>query len=376
MAGCYIHIPFCAQKCSYCDFHFSTDHSYQDEMVEALCRELELRSGSWKTELFETIYFGGGTPSILTETQLERLIQQVRNYYAVSEKVEITLECNPDDCSVEKLERWKELGVTRLSMGIQSFDEEQLRWMNRSHTAIESKNAVLNAKKVGFDELSLDLIYGLPNLGLDEWKKQISEITALNPEHISAYCLTVEDKTALSKWVAEGKIAISNVDQQSEQFELLVSELKKAGYEQYEISNFARNEHYSKHNTSYWKGIKYVGIGPSAHGYNQVERYWNKPNNRIYMAELAKGTLPETIEVLSAQDRFNEALMIGLRTKWGVVKKDLFALMQPDAAWFQLVKEYEQEKMLVETDEFLILTESGRLLADAIASDLFIITNS
>jgi oxygen-independent coproporphyrinogen-3 oxidase len=342
-------------------------------MVGALSRELELRSDNWKSEYFETIYFGGGTPSVLTEAQLKRLIQQIQRFYTVSEQVEITLECNPDDCTPEKLSRWKELGVTRLSIGIQSFDDEQLCWMNRGHTAAESRNAVLNAKKVGFDELSLDLIYGLPNLSLDDWKTQIREITALDPEHISAYCLTVENKTALSKWVAEGKILISNVDQQSEQFELLVSELKKMGYEQYEISNFARDEHYSKHNTSYWKGVKYLGIGPSAHGYNQVERYWNKANNRVYISELEKGQLPETVEVLSNQDCFNETLMIGLRTKWGVSKKDLFAMIYPESEWFQIVKNYEQRKILVETADSFLLTEAGRLLADTVAADLFLI---
>lgn len=344
-------------------------------MVAALCTELELRSDNWKSEIFETIYFGGGTPSVLTPAQLEQLILQVREFYTVSEKVEITLECNPDDCSVGNLKSWKALGVTRLSMGIQSFDEEQLRWMNRSHTAADSMNAVLNAKKVGFDELSLDLIYGLPNLTLEDWKKQIHQVVALNPEHISAYCLTVEEKTVLSKWVAEGKIAISNVDQQSEQFELLVSELKKAGYEQYEISNFARNEHYSKHNTSYWKGSKYIGIGPSAHGYNLTERYWNRSNNRIYIKELKKTILPETIEILTPFDQFNEALMIGLRTKWGVAKKELFKNLQPETDWFQIVKDYEDQKLLIETDDSYVLTEAGRLLADAIAADLFIIEN-
>lgn len=345
-------------------------------MVAALCAELKLRSDNWKSEIFETIYFGGGTPSVLTPVQLEQLIRQVREFYTVSEKVEITLECNPDDCSVGNLNSWKALGVTRLSMGIQSFDEEQLRWMNRSHTAADSMNAVLNAKEVGFDELSLDLIYGLPNLTLEDWKKQIHQIVALNPEHISAYCLTVEEKTVLSKWVAEGKIAISNVDQQSEQFELLVSELKKAGYEQYEISNFARNEHYSKHNTSYWKGAKYIGIGPSAHGYNLTERYWNRSNNRIYINELKKSILPETIELLTPFDQFNEALMIGLRTKWGVSKKELFKNLYPEADWFQIVKDYEDQKLLVETEDSFVLTEAGRLLADAIAADLFIIVNS
>jgi len=376
MSGCYIHIPFCAQKCSYCDFHFSTNHTYKSEMVGALCVELEMRAKDWKQETFETIYFGGGTPSVLTSVQLDQLINRVRMHYQLSNSVEITLECNPDDCSLENLTNWKKQGVNRLSIGIQSFNDEQLKWMNRSHQAADSLNAVRNAKQVGFDELSLDLMYGLPDMTLEEWKGQLLQIIELNPEHISAYCLTVEQKTALSKWVKEGKLVVSNNDQQSEQFELLVSTLKEAGYEQYEISNFARNGHYSKHNTSYWKGSKYLGIGPSAHGYNGIERYWNQANNKAYMVELTKGQLPETIEILSSFDRFNETLMIGLRTKWGVSKQVLFGLISPTAEWFKIVTDYEDQKMLIQTEEQIILTPAGRLLADGIASDLFIIENN
>lgn len=376
MAGCYIHIPFCAQKCSYCDFHFSTNHTYQSEMVDMLCKEIEIRAKDWIQEQFETIYFGGGTPSVLTTPQLDQLISRVKENYQLSNSVEITMECNPDDCSLENLSNWKELGVNRLSIGIQSFNDEQLKWMNRSHQAADSLNAVRNAKEVGFDELSLDLMYGLPNMALEEWKEQLLQIIALNPEHISAYCLTVEQKTALSKWVKEGKLVVSNNDQQSEQFELLVSTLKEAGYEQYEISNFARNGHYSKHNTSYWKGATYLGIGPSAHGYNQVERYWNQSNNRTYLTDLKKGHLPETVETLTPFDRFNENLMIGLRTKWGVSKQSLFELISPDKEWFQIVKDYEDKKLMLQTEEQILLTPAGRLLADAIASDLFIIDTS
>lgn len=376
MSGCYIHIPFCSQKCSYCDFHFSTNHSYQDEMVEALCKELEIRSNDWKDEQFQTIYFGGGTPSILTSDQLKKLIDQVRSNYRVSEELEITLECNPDDCSLDHLRKWKDLGVNRLSIGIQSFNDHQLKWMNRSHRSADSLAAVRNAKEVGFDELSLDLMYGLPDMSLEEWKDQLDKIIALNPEHLSAYCLTVENKTALSKWVKEGKLVVSSNEEQSEQFELLVSTLKEAGYEQYEISNFARNGHYSKHNTSYWKGTKYVGIGPSAHGYDQEKRYWNQANNRTYLAELKKGILPQTIEVLSAFDRFNELVMIGLRTKWGISKEQLFENISPDKEWHQIVTDYEDKNLLVQTQDFIVLTEDGRLLADAIASELFIISNA
>jgi oxygen-independent coproporphyrinogen-3 oxidase len=344
-------------------------------MVDALCLELAMRAKDWRTESFETIYFGGGTPSILTVKQLEQLINQVKSNYTVSSNVEITLECNPDDCSLDNLKEWKGLGVNRLSMGIQSFNEEQLKWMNRSHTAADSLNAVLNAKEVGFDELSLDLIYGLPNMTLEEWENQLNQVIALNPEHISAYCLTVENKTVLSKWVKEGKISVSNVDQQSEQFELLVSKLKNDGFEQYEISNFARNAHYSKHNTSYWKGTKYIGIGPSAHGYNEKERYWNQANNKSYLTKIKEGNLPETIETLSPFDQFNELLLIGLRTKWGVSKEELFKRINPTASWFKIVSDYEEQDMLLQTEGKLLLTESGKLLADAIAADLFLIEN-
>nr|WP_294861051.1 radical SAM family heme chaperone HemW [uncultured Fluviicola sp.] len=376
MAGCYIHIPFCAQKCSYCDFHFSTNHTYQSDMVNMLCAEIEIRAGAWQEEEFETIYFGGGTPSVLTIDQLDRLISRVKAHYKLNDSVEITLECNPDDCSLENLSNWKKLGVNRLSIGIQSFNDEQLKWMNRSHKAADSLNAVQNAKQVGFDELSLDLMYGLPNMSLEEWKRQLLQIIELKPEHISAYCLTVEQKTVLSKWVKEKKLVVSSNDEQSEQFELLVSILKDAGYEQYEISNFARNGHYSKHNTSYWKGSKYLGIGPSAHGYNLDERYWNLANNMAYMTELKKGVLPETVETLTIFDRFNENLMIGLRTKWGVSKQLLFELIQPNEEWLQIVNDYEGKKLLFQTEEQIILTPAGRLLADAIASDLFIIPNA
>lgn len=375
MSGCYIHIPFCAQKCSYCDFHFSTNHAYQDEMVDALCAELAIRSAAWSNESFQTIYFGGGTPSILTSIQLQKLIDCVKSNYRVSDSAEITLECNPDNCSPVHLMTWKELGVNRLSIGIQSFNDHQLEWMNRSHKAADSLNAVLHAKEVGFEELSLDIMYGLPGMTLEEWKEQLHRIIALAPEHISAYCLTVEQKTALSKWVKEGKLTVSSNEQQSEQFEVLVTTLKSAGYEQYEISNFAREGKYSKHNSSYWKGAKYLGIGPSAHGFDQTKRYWNQANNKAYLNELKSGRLPETIEILSPFDRFNEAIMIGLRTKWGVSKEELFRNVAPKEDWFKIVKGYEDQNLLIETPERLVLTESGRLLADAIASELFIIDN-
>lgn len=373
MAGCYIHIPFCSQKCSYCDFHFSTSQLALPKMVDALQKELELRAKYWKDETIETLYFGGGTPSILSFDKLEQLLVKVKQHYNVSDKLEITLECNPENCTIQTLEKWKALGVNRLSIGVQSFDDEQLKWMNRSHVAADSIRAIQDAKSVGFDELSVDLIYGLPQMSLEDWEKQLKILIELNPEHISAYCLTVESKTLLAKWVSEWKIQVAESEMQAAQFDLLVSTLKQAHYEQYEISNFCRDQHYSKHNTSYWKGLKYIGIGPSAHGYDGVNRYWNVANNSQYIRSIEAGGLPETIEKLSALDCFNEMILIGLRTKWGVSKQALSQYHQVSESWKKQLEEFKNEGLLEEFNEAYILTEKGRLLADGIASDLFVL---
>jgi oxygen-independent coproporphyrinogen III oxidase len=302
---------------------------------------------------------------------LSELIAVFKLYFTVAEQLEITLECNPDDCTLEHLQAWKEAGVSRLSIGIQSFQEMQLGWMNRTHSAKEGLEAVKRAKAVGFDALTVDLMYGLPELSLADWKIQLDAVLELDVPHISAYCLTIEEKTALATWVKSGKIHPPTADQQSEQFELLVATLAEHGFEQYEISNFARNEQYSKHNTAYWKGKPYVGIGPSAHGYDLRTRYWNVANNQQYMRAIGEGVLPETVEVLSERDRFNEELLVGLRTKWGASKQNLFSVRDPEEDWKKIVNSYELSGDLLETSTHFVLTQKGRLLADAIASDLF-----
>ena len=374
MAGIYIHIPFCAKQCTYCDFHFSTTFEvYRERMIAALIREIEIRAINWQTETVETIYFGGGTPSLLIQNELKRILVAVEINYCTAQSKEITLECNPDDCTEINLESWKALGVNRLSIGIQSFTDGQLNWMNRTHSANEGLEAVKRAKKVGFQALTVDLMYGLPDLSAPQWLLQLEQVIALDVDHISAYCLTIEERTPLAKWVKAGAIHPSNADQQSEQFELLVSTLATAGYEQYEISNFARNEQYSQHNTAYWFGKKYVAIGPSAHGFDGNNRYWNVANNQQYMKAIDEGNLPETIESLSANDRFNELLLIGLRTKWGVSKTALVDCLQAPEKWQQLLDQWKHSGKLIETDSHLILTQEGRLLADAIAADLFIV---
>lgn len=375
MAGVYIHIPFCVKQCSYCDFHFSTTYApYRERMLKALEKELLLRSGQYTGKVLETIYFGGGTPSLLSGGEIGKLLQAIERSYATANEKEITLECNPDDCSDENLRAWREAGVNRLSIGIQSFTDHQLDWMNRTHTAHEGAGAVRRAAKAGFRSLTVDLMYGLPGLTGEEWKAQLDRVIALDVDHISAYCLTIEEKTPLAKWVKGGKIHPPDADQQSEQFEQLVETLAQAGYEQYEISNFARSQGYSKHNTAYWKGKSYIGIGPSAHGFNGTQRYWNVAGNHKYMQAIESGTLPETVETLSDHDRFNELLLVGLRTKWGVEKQKLFDVIQPGDQWFRRAAQYKSTGKLVESETHYILTLEGRLLADAIASDLFLLS--
>lgn len=372
MTGFYIHIPFCAQKCSYCDFHFSTNTSYADQLVDCLIEEIKLRASTWKNEIISTLYFGGGTPSILSVDALSKLIGAVKENYHVSSSLEITMECNPEDCKREALEAWKVLGVSRLSMGVQSFHPAQLEWMNRIHTAEDTLLAVKLAKEVGFHELNLDIIYGLPEKPNYSLSGELDQLISLNPEHISAYCLTIEKKTALDSWVKSKKIILPENETQAQQFEILVNRLKMAGYEQYEISNFCRNEHYSKHNTAYWQGKKYIGIGPSAHGFDGKIRYWNISNNQQYMKAIQQQKLPESIETLTTIDCFNECVLLGLRTKWGVNKAQLFSILNPSNNWHKTYDKLLEQKLLQETDNYIVLTETGKLFADQIASDLFL----
>lgn len=374
MIGCYIHIPFCAKKCTYCDFHFSTTfEAYRAEMIQAIQDEIKLRASAWNKEKLQTIYFGGGTPSLLTQEELTRILKTLKKQFSLDKSIEITLECNPDDCSSENLASWKKAGVNRLSIGLQSFTDSQLEWMNRTHSADEGKAAVLRAQEAGFTNITVDLMYGLPDLSNAAWVQQLDAVIELDVQHISAYCLTVEQDTVLASWVKQGKLHPANADQSSEQFELLVETLAKAGFEQYEISNFAKNNALSKHNSNYWKGVNYLGIGPSAHGFDGTSRYWNVANNQQYINALQANTLPETRELLSNFDQFNEALLIGLRTIWGVEKERLFSFILPDQKWHTCIEGYKNQGLLLETESHFFLTQAGRLLADAIASDLFVL---
>jgi oxygen-independent coproporphyrinogen-3 oxidase len=373
MAGIYIHIPFCKQKCSYCDFHFSTTYkSYQKQMIDCLEQEIITRKTYLKDQIIETIYFGGGTPSLLSKDEINQLINTIKNEYQVIKNPEITLEANPDDISTESLQYWKECGINRLSIGLQSFREEDLIWMNRAHSREESLNCIDLAKQSGFDNISVDLIYGLPNFTLEDWKTTIQTVINFGIQHVSAYCLTVENKTALSKWVEIKKIIPANEDEQSDQFEMLVEELAKVGIEQYEISNFSLPNYESNHNSNYWKAKHYLGIGPSAHSFNGVSRSWNISNNREYLKALESNSVSyiET-ENLTTKDRFNELLLIGLRTNIGVDLNQLKSIALPSESFWKRINELKEQNWLLEINNTIRLTKSGKLKADYISSELF-----
>ncbi|PHR26607.1 MAG: coproporphyrinogen III oxidase [Fluviicola sp.] len=373
MAGIYLHIPFCKQQCTYCDFHFSTSFEvYRSEMIDAISNELSTRVAYLDQKPLETIYFGGGTPSILKKEELSRLLSTIQSNFEIDPGAEISLEANPDDISIESLREWKELGINRLSIGLQSFKAADLEWMNRAHTVDESQNCVRLAQSEGFDDLTVDLIYGLPNLTMDEWKSHVQTVIDFDVPHISAYCLTVEEKTALHKMVTAGKIDSVSEDVQSEQFLILLEMLEANGYAQYEISNFSKPGFESRHNGNYWKGEWYLGVGPSAHSFNGTSRRWNVANNRRYMKAMNEGSNYSETEVLSAENQFNERILTGLRTTKGVNLDELEVISVPPAAFFTKIESFIGSKWMIRNKDVISLTKEGRLRADYIASELFV----
>ena len=317
MSGIYIHIPFCKQACHYCDFHFSTSMKNKEEMVLALAKEIEIRKSESANEKVETIYFGGGTPSVLTLEEINFLIEAVYKNFNVVENPEITLEANPDDLSEERIIELSKSKVNRLSIGIQSFFEDDLQLMNRAHNSAEAKKCLEIATQF-FDNISLDLIYGIPGMSNEKWKQNIETALSFGVSHISSYALTVEPKTALNKMIQTGKIAAPKDEVAQEHFMILVETLESIGFIHYELSNFGKEKYFSKNNSAYWLGKKYMGIGPSAHSYDGVSRSWNISNNSIYLKSIQEDKLPNEIEILSITDRYNEYIMTGLRTIWGV----------------------------------------------------------
>ena len=372
MAGIYVHIPFCKKRCSYCDFHFSTTFSkYRQDLISAICLELVLRKDELKSEFIETIYFGGGTPSLLTKDELASIMSTIREHYQLADTPEITFEVNPEDAHEANLLTWKKLGINRLSIGLQSFQESDLSWMNRSHTLEQGTDAVRLAQKLGFTNLSIDLIYGLPGLSNEQWMEHLNRAMSLNVQHISSYCLTIEPKTALNDFVAKGKLIRPTEDQQSEQFELLVSTLAHAGFEQYEISNFAKDQKYAKHNSAYWNFSPYLGVGPSAHSFNGQQRRWNVANNTNYYQRVGKNQDWFEVEKLTESEKWNEYFLTGLRTKWGILKKNIQEMGGMNSSELPLMDTYLKNEWILEADASFVLTEKGKLQADGIASSFF-----
>ena len=374
MAGLYIHIPYCEKACHYCDFHFTQSVKQIDEMVEALCIELQMQAEFLGQDTIYTVYFGGGTPSLLGYDHLKKLMRVIQFEYNLSSNPEITLEANPDDLSEEKLVMLYEHGMNRLSIGVQTFNNHKLKWMNRQHSGQEAIDTFYAARKAGFENISMDLIYALPSENHDIWMADLTQMIRLRPEHISSYCLTIEPKTAFGNWLGKGKIKPIDEDFAAEQFEILLAHMKKHGYEQYEISNFAQPGYESQHNSGYWKDEKYLGIGPSAHSYNGKFRKANVSNNAQYIKNLKERIIPFEVITLSKEDQVNEYILTSLRTKWGtdlelLKHKYEIDLMQ---AHGDFLEKMSNQDYLFEEDGFIILTDSGKLLADKIASDLFV----
>lgn len=374
MSGIYVHIPFCRQACNYCDFHFSTSLHNKEALAKALVAEIELRHDYLTDRHIETIYFGGGTPSLLSEREAFMIFEKIYKLYDVSRDAEITFECNPDDLSEEKLKELKRLEVNRLSIGLQSFNEEELRWMNRAHTAKESEASVKRAQDRGFENITIDLIYGSKFSNLRNWKSTLDKAIALEVKHISSYNLTIEDKTKLGHDLKNNKEVAIDDELSAEMFLEMSERLEKSGFIHYEISNFGKEGFFSTHNSNYWKGKHYLGLGPSAHSFDGSSRQWNVANNNTYIKKVTEGTGYFEKETLTEKERFNEYMLIALRTMWGV---DLAYLKANFDA--ELVKHFlnETEQLIAEgsmimKEQAYILTEKGRLLADRIAGDLFV----
>jgi oxygen-independent coproporphyrinogen-3 oxidase len=373
MSGIYIHIPFCKQACHYCNFHFSTSLKRKEDMIAAICKELSLRKEELASPL-KTIYFGGGTPSLLSEKEINHIFETIKEHFGVENDAEITLEANPDDLTKDVIKQLAKSPINRLSIGVQSFFEEDLKLMNRAHSEKEAKESIIGAKQY-FDNISIDLIYGVPGVSNQRWEQNLKIALSLQVPHISSYALTVEPKTAFESFIKKGKIIPTLDSDFKEQYELLLSTMKEAGFVNYEFSSFSKEGYFSKNNTAYWQGKSYIGIGPSAHSFDGKYRSWNVSNNIKYIQSISEEKLPIERELLSVKDRYNEYVMIGLRTMWGIslikIETD-FGKNFVQYVLNQAQKAIEDELVILKEDN-LMISEKGKFLCDGIASDLFMI---
>lgn len=375
MAGIYIHIPFCRQKCYYCDFYKTVNTTLKPKFLDSLKTEAKLRKNYLQNEAVETIYLGGGTPSVLENNELADILEHLNQQFDVSTNAEITFEANPDDLTVEYLEAIKQAGINRLSIGIQALQNRHLQKMNRRHNANQAIETIQNAAKIGFSNISVDLIYGLPGLTEEEWKQSLDQVFQLPVQHLSAYHLTYHEGTAFYTWLKKGTLKELTETESVNQFEILIDKAASAGFGQYEISNFARNELYSHHNTSYWQGKKYLGLGPSAHSFDQQSRRWNTSHVESYIKAIENGTEYFEEEILSEKERYNEYVLTRIRTKWGVslkAVKELFGEEMKNYLQKQLEK-YIRADLVTLENERITLPRKGLFVSDEIMTDLMII---
>lgn len=372
MAGIYIHVPFCKTRCIYCDFYTRTDMSSKHNYVSAICREIELRKEYIGDENIETIYFGGGTPSQLAKDDFEQIFASICRNFKVSEDAEITMEANPDDLSDRYLQMIREFPFNRLSIGIQSFNDNELLFLKRRHSSQKAKDAVKSAKSGGFDNISIDLMYGLPKQTLDIWNRNLDEALALDIQHISSYHLIYEQGTRLYRLFRLGDVKPVDEDLSVEMFSTMIDRLSSSGFEHYEISNFAKDKLYSRHNSSYWLGVKYLGLGPAAHSFDGQNRAWNIPSISKYTEGISSGKLPMEIEYLDENTRYNDFILTGMRTMWGVDLKKLEKLFgnQKKEYCLKNVRKYMNQEFVIQSDDKLKLTRKGIFISDGIMSDL------
>ena len=372
MSGIYIHIPFCTKACLYCDFHFSTNLAKKEKLVQAICKEISSRKEYLKNETVNSIYFGGGTPSLLSLLELEQILTTIHDHFVVVEKAELTFELNPEDAETNYLEHIRKLGINRLSIGLQSFNEEELKWMNRAHTARQNFECIKMAHTAGFDNISIDLIYGSKFQTTESWIDTLHTAFSLNTQHISSYNLTVENRTKLQQLIKEKKEQDIDSETSSQLFDILMEEAEKNGFKQYEISNFSKPGFMALHNSNYWKGFSYLGIGPSAHSYNGISRRFNVRSNARYIQALEEDKLFYEEEILTPKDLYNEYILTGLRTEWGCNMQEIETMFGKKYAEYFL-KQLEKHKKFIDSKQNTItLNKQGRHFADGIAADLFI----
>lgn len=376
MSGIYIHIPFCKKACHYCDFHFSTSLDRKKDLVSAINKEILHRASSLEGQRVDTIYFGGGTPSILSYDELMSIFDTIQGHFNISSHPEITLEANPDDLTALHLRELKRTPINRFSIGIQSFRDEDLKMMNRAHEAKDGEYSVKAAQDAGFENITIDLIYAIPGLSMDHWKRNVEKALHLDVPHLSAYCMTIEEKTAFGKWEKTGKLVQAPDTLANDQYTYLVLQTILAGYDHYEVSNFGREGFHSRHNTAYWQGIPYLGIGPSAHSFDgNRTRRWNVSNNPLYIKALEENTGYWEEEKLSDRDLYNEYIMTGLRTAKGIQIDTVANRFGVEllAQFEEEISGYLEEEWMERNGDQLRLTEKGFFLADRIASDLFLV---